>query len=149
MMESWIMEYLPLDRFYAEKQNEFYEKQLDNKPDPGRNPEKYGIPASFEYLNEILYKKHPVRGYGKDTPVVHMAPFMESVPLGRDYMGFGLRGFWIVGDTRNYRSATDKDPWRVDEHENIHRGMAMWDRNHPEWLVRIIENLRLGDENYN
>jgi len=126
------------------KKNNYHHK-LDDK----LKPEKYGIPVSFDYLLKALYEKHPAKGYGEDAPVTHIAPKLESIALGRDYMGFGLRGYWIVGDTKTHRSATDKDPWRVDEHENIHAGMALWDKNHPEWLVRMIENLRLGDENYN
>jgi len=140
-----------------ERQYDFVHKEkplLDSKPEI----KKYGIPVMYSTLEDMIHNRSKITtddylkkkpdDYERKTPLTFM-DWMDSIPLGRDYMGFGLRGFWIVGDTKSYHSATDKDPYRVSVHEQIHKGMAMWDKNHPEWLVRMIENLRLGDENYN
>ncbi|MCX6707730.1 MAG: hypothetical protein NT001_06350 [Candidatus Woesearchaeota archaeon] len=111
--------------------------------------ERYG--NSRPSYKKILphYASLPDTTYGRYFPVTFIEPLMDSIPLSRDFMPYGVRGFWIIGDTKSYHSATDSDPHRVSVHENIHRGLSRSDPNHPEWIVRLIEDLRLGKENYN
>ena len=54
-------------------------------------------------------KIRPDDNYGRKMPVVELEPLMESVPLKRDYMDFGIRGFWVVGEGRSHHSDTDAD----------------------------------------
>ena|SRR3989344_2030792 len=111
--------------------------------------ERYGRGRPSYKKKLPIYDRLPDIDYGRYFPVTHVEPLMDSIPLSRDFMPYGLRGFWIIGDTNSFRSDTDRDPYRVKEHENIHRGLSRSDPHHPEWLARLIEDLRLGKEDYN
>lgn len=109
----------------------------------------YEAVKSYHKPHHEYGKSRPDDNYGRKFPVIELEPLMESIPLKRDYMDFGIRGFWVVGEGRSHHSDTDSDKYRVQYHEDVHRRLSRSNPSHPEWEVRMLENWRLGHENYN
>ena len=84
--------------------------------------------------------------YGREMPVVEIEPLRDSVPLTRNNIPYGVRGFCFPASKDSYVHIDDVDTYRVNYHENLHIRIYRTNPNHPEWEIRMLEDWRLGEE---
>lgn len=126
------------------KKFEEIEPLLHNIPD-GKYILKYNGSPSENYLVSKKTKKGK-DGYGRETPVVEIEPLRDSVPLTRNDIPYGVRGFCFPTTGASYVHIDDADTYRVNYHENLHLRIYRTNPNHPEWEIRMLEDWRLGEE---
>ncbi|PIN87272.1 hypothetical protein COV19_00110 [Candidatus Woesearchaeota archaeon CG10_big_fil_rev_8_21_14_0_10_44_13] len=94
-------------------------------------------------------KSRPDDNYGRRLPVVELEPMVDSIPLTRAHIPYGVRGFCFPATKESYVHIDDVDTHRVNYHENLHMRIYRTNPNHPEWEIRMLEDWRLGEEKQN
>ncbi|MFO8015500.1 MAG: hypothetical protein R6U32_00185 [Candidatus Woesearchaeota archaeon] len=94
----------------------------------------------------VLKKRTGRDRYGRELPVVELDPLQDSVPLTRNNMPYGVRGYCFPARGESYVHIDDIDTYRVNYHENLHMRIYRTSPNHPEWEIRMLEDWRLGEE---
>ncbi len=101
-------------------------------------------PLFYQRIDDKYYIKNTDGSYGIEKPVIEMEPFLDSIPLTRPTIPYGLRGFCFPSLRKKYVHEDDCDVARVSYHEELHIRMPHLD----EWEIRMLEDWRLGEEKY-
>ena len=84
--------------------------------------------------------------YRPRTEVTEMEPLRQMVPLKRDHIPYGIRGYCLPPTSPAFVHIDDADTYRVHYHEDLHLRIGRFDPHHTEGEVRMLENWRLGEE---
>ena len=87
-----------------------------------------------------------IQDYRPQIPVTEIEPLREMIPLKRDHIPYGIRGYCFAPGKVCYVHQGDSDTHRVHYHEDLHLRIARFDPHHKEGEIRMLEDWRLGRE---
>lgn len=90
-----------------------------------------------------------IHDYRPKTEVTEIEPLRQMIPLKRDHIPYGIRGYCMPPTSPAFVHQDDRDTFRVHYHEDLHLRIARQDPNHKEGEIRMLEDWRLGNEEEN